>query len=211
MKVSEKSLELNIAAELLTLLRGSWEMPKAYLRGLTQREEKQEGVDFFVQLQPDTSVFAFQFKAPKGKTEATPYRYTLVKDQHDLLFTLAELAPSSVFYVLPFYVTPVKLQKDVPQLLQDTWLLNIDQMPTVTTFGTFKSRTVRCRPGNAFINPQYKLQRLSEIRRPQSSGIPVQKFASWYRRYTAPDRATIGQHRRSPWLVRGLRLAIVTP
>jgi len=39
-------------------------MPKAYLRGLTQREEKQEGVDFFVQLNPATRIFALQFKAP---------------------------------------------------------------------------------------------------------------------------------------------------
>jgi len=66
LKVSEKSLELNVGAELLALLRNSWGAPKAYLRGLTQREEKQEGVDFFVQLDPATRVFAFQFKAPKG-------------------------------------------------------------------------------------------------------------------------------------------------
>lgn len=65
MKVSEKSLELNVGAELLTLLRNTWGAPKAYLRGLTQREEKQEGVDFFVHLDPATRIFAFQFKAPK--------------------------------------------------------------------------------------------------------------------------------------------------
>jgi hypothetical protein len=64
LKVSEKSLELNVGAELLGLLRGSWGMPKAYLRGFTQLEEKQEGVDFFVQLNPATRMFAFQFKAP---------------------------------------------------------------------------------------------------------------------------------------------------
>ena len=46
MKVSEKSLELNVGAELLAMMRGPWGMPKAYLRGLTQREEKQQGVDF---------------------------------------------------------------------------------------------------------------------------------------------------------------------
>src|ERR1700692_4076341 len=36
MKVSEKSLELNVAAELLALLRNGWGLQKAYLRGLTQ-------------------------------------------------------------------------------------------------------------------------------------------------------------------------------
>lgn len=47
MEMSEKSLELNVGAEMLGLLRGPWGMPKGYLRGLTQREEKQERVDFF--------------------------------------------------------------------------------------------------------------------------------------------------------------------
>lgn len=47
MKVSEKSPELNVGGELLGLLRGAWGMPKACLRGPTQREEKQQGIDFF--------------------------------------------------------------------------------------------------------------------------------------------------------------------
>jgi hypothetical protein len=90
MKISEKSLELNLGAELLNLLRGPWGMPKAYLRGLTQREERQQGVDFVAQLDPMTRIFAFQFKAPKGRHDGTPYRYTLVREQHDLLHALAQ-------------------------------------------------------------------------------------------------------------------------
>src|SRR5207249_2801844 len=104
MKVSEKSLELNLGAEVLYFMRNGWGMPKAYLRGLTQREEKQEGVDFFAQLDPGTRLFAFQFKAPKGRVDGAPYRYTLVRDQHNALFSLAQSFPNSVFYVLPFYV-----------------------------------------------------------------------------------------------------------
>lgn len=212
MKVSEKSLELNIGAELLGLLRGSWGMPKAYLRGLTQNEEKQEGVDFFVQLDPATRLFAFQFKAPKGKAEATPYQYILVRDQHESLFALAQHSPSSVFYVFPFYVTPAKLQQDVPQLLQDTWLLDLCQMPTGQTFGaTKRTRIIRCQPGNAFINPEYRLQRLVDISRLDSHGISVEGFASWYKLHREFDRPTVRAKRRSPWLVRGLRLVIVAP
>jgi hypothetical protein len=71
-KVSEKSLELNLATEILNLLRNQWGFPKACLRGLTQREEKQEGVDFFAQLNPKVRLFAFQFKAPRGMSEGTP-------------------------------------------------------------------------------------------------------------------------------------------
>lgn len=96
-KVSEKSLELNVGAELLDLMRNSWGMPKAYLRGLTQREEDQEGVDFYAELNPAARLFAFQFKAPKARSESTPYRYTLKREQHRMLGLLAGLAPKSVF------------------------------------------------------------------------------------------------------------------
>ena len=52
MKVSETPLELNVGAELFNLMRNGMGITKAYLRGLTQREEKQEGVDFFLRLSP---------------------------------------------------------------------------------------------------------------------------------------------------------------
>src|SRR5438034_6379415 len=134
MKISEKSLELNVGAELLNLLRGPWGMPKAYLRGLTQHEERQQGVDFFAQLSPETRIFAFQFKAPKGRYDGVPYRYTLVRDQHDLLHMLAQGFPNAVYYVLPFYATHQKLQHDVPNLIKDTWFLPIAPMTTAQVF-----------------------------------------------------------------------------
>ena len=210
MKVSEKSLELNIGAELLTLLRSGWGLQKAYLRGLTQEEENREGVDFFVQLDPATRLFAFQFKAPKGKYESTPYRYTLARDQHELLFDLAGTTPGSVYYVFPFYVTPVKLQKDVPQLLGDTWVLSLDEMPPSSIFASYQSRTIRCEAETASINPQYKLQKLSQVFRLPSRGIPVQAFASWYGRHFQQGSRSAAI-RRNPWMVRGLRIAIVLP
>ena len=122
MKVSEKSLELNVGAELLDVLRHRCAMPKAYLRGLTQREEHQEGVDFLAELSSSTRIFAFQFKAPKGQWgDKTPYRFTIQRHQHEKLSALSTKCPSGVFYVLPFYVCPAKLRHDVPQLLRDTW------------------------------------------------------------------------------------------
>lgn len=153
MKVSEKALELNLGAELLGILRNSWGMSKAYLRGLTQREESQEGVDFFVQLDPTTRLFAFQFKTPRGIADVTPYRYTLMRHQHDLLFQLGQLSPGSVFYVFPFYATVAKLHQDVPHLVDDTWLLNVEDMPTLAVFGGTQSKIVRCWPGHATVNP----------------------------------------------------------
>ena len=137
MKVSEKSLELNVGAEMLALLRERWRMPKAYLRGLTQREESQEGVDFFAQLTPQTRIFAFQFKAPKGRCEGEPYRFTIQRRQHEMLSALAGGSTGNVFYVLPFYVTPAKLQDDVPNLLADTWLLPVASVRGTGVFGGY--------------------------------------------------------------------------
>lgn len=207
-KLSEKSLELNVGAELLALMRGQWGMPKSYLRGLTQREEKQEGVDFYVQLDPQTKLYAFQFKAPKGKVESAPYRYTLMREQHDLLFGLSQLSANSVFYVFPFYVTPKKLQTDVPQLLNDTWLAELGQMPTAPSFGSKQSRTIRCQAGSASINPEYKLQTFTDISSLKRHGIPIRAFASWYER---SGELVARERNRNPWLVRGLRLVISAP
>jgi hypothetical protein len=210
MKVSEKSLELNVAAELLLWLRYFWGMQKTYLRGLTQREESQEGVDFFVQLDPATRLFAYQFKAPKGKVDAVPYRYTLRKEQHELLFSLSQLAPSSVFYVLPFYVAPAKLQQKIPDLLEDTWFLDVRQAPTEQLFGTLQTKKLRCWASFAQANPEYKLLSFHDLPRLEPSGIPVQSFSKWYASWRQ-QHSELVMRRRNPWTVRGLRVAIVAP
>jgi hypothetical protein len=209
MKISEKSLELNVGSEVLNLMRGPWGMPKAYLRGLTQREERQQGVDFFVQLNPSTRIFAFQFKAPKGSYDGTPYRYTLVREQHDLLHTLAQGFPNAVFYVLPFYAAHQKLQRDVPNLLQDTWLLPIAPMATLQVFGTRNTKVVRCQPGSAIVNPEYGLTHSSDTFVEREAGVTAQQFASWYARLRRHDERVRGKRQISPWLVRGMRIGIV--
>jgi hypothetical protein len=211
MKISEKSLELNLGAELLNLLRGPWGMPKAYLRGLTQREERQQGVDFFAQLNPMTRIFAFQFKAPKGRHDGTPYRYTLVREQHDLLHMLAKAFPNAVFYVLPFYATHPKLQHHVPNLMQDTWFLRVAPMLTAQVFGTKNTKTVRCQPGMAIVNPEYELAHSLDLKIPsETAGVPSREFGAWYRQIRARD-AVERKKRTSPWLVRGMRVVIVEP
>lgn len=206
MKVSEKSLELNIGAEVLDLLRNRLGMRKAYLRGLTQAEEKQEGVDFFAQLSNSARIFAFQFKAPRGRVEASPYRYTLVREQHDALYQLAYCNRDSVFYVFPFYVTTIKLQQDVPCLGQDSWLLDIANVPT-QVFGNNSTKVICCQTGTATINPEYELRKLSTDGNWKMHGVSATEFAKWYEHYRGKHQRSEGQ--KNPWLVRGLRLAIV--
>ena len=164
MKVSEKSLELNVGAELLDMLRWRLGMHTAYLRGLTQREESREGVDFFAELSPATRIFAFQFKAPKGQWgDILPYRFTIQRHQHTALSSLASNWPEAVHYVLPFYVRPAKLRYEVPHLLWDTWLLPVAATLGTDVFRRYESRTVRCTRGVASINPDFELQRAAEI------------------------------------------------
>ena len=210
MKVSEKSLELNVGAELLALLRGPWGMPKAYLWGLTQREESQEGVDFFAQLSPGTRIFAFQFKAPKGRREGEPYRFTIQRRQHEKLAALAGGSAGDVFYVLPYYVLPVKLQRYVPRLLRDTWFLPVGSMRGTDPLGTYETRTMRCERGLASINPDYELRGVEQLE--PGDGIPTGQFAEWYANLHAQtDERGFRGKRKDPWLVRGLRVAIVEP
>jgi hypothetical protein len=183
-------------------------MPKAYLRGLTQREEKQQGVDFFAQLTPAARIFAFQFKAPRGGNEGAPYRYTLVDEQHALLHALATIAPYGVYYVLPFYVTHIKLEQNVPNLVQDTWLLPVQPMVPSQIFHGQRTKTIRCSAGTAWVNPEYQIQPMAKQRINQAGGIPSKEFAPWYSRLRETE--AIRERRwRSPWLVRGLRVAIV--
>ena len=204
MKISEKSLELNVGAELLYLLRDAWGMPNAYFRGLTQREERQQGVDFFAQLNPTARIFAFQFKAPKGRNDQVPYRFTLVGEQHERLHELAREWPHCVFYVLPFYASHEKLQLDVPYLVQDTWLLPVEPMVPSEVFGTNRTKVVRCRPGMAAVNPEYKLRNAKEVPLSRRAGIPPREFAAWYSSLRGHEAGSVRRSpRMSPWVVRG--------
>lgn len=215
MKVSEKTLELNIGAELLTFHRICSDLPKMYLQGLTQQQESQEGVDFFAQLSSDVRIAAFQFKAPlRNPKDCCPYKFTIQKKQHSNLRKLAKKKRESVFYVLPFYATHRKLQRDVPELLQDTWLLPIKPMKTSDVFGDYKSRTVRCIRGQASINPEFKLFDARELELPRDMGIPVREFEKWYSKSIAPpvsndEIETSWTKRKNPWLFRGLKVAII--
>jgi hypothetical protein len=46
-------------------------------------------------------------------------------------------------------------------LVQDTWLLDINPMSPGLVFGGNQTKVVRCEPGSAQINPEYRLQSLT--------------------------------------------------
>ena len=181
MKVSEKSLELNVGAEFPARLRGPLNMPKAYLRGLTQREEHRTGVDFFARLPDGTRILAFHFKAPRGPSDDLPYTSTLGRDQHTSLHDLAVQDPSAVYYVFPFYVSTHKLVRDVPNLARDTWLLPAAPLDVPTVFASQRTKRVHCNRGTAVVNPNYPMKRLADLALSWEDGIRPGRFAEWYR------------------------------
>src|SRR5206468_2030100 len=109
--------------------------------------------------------------------------------------------------VLPYYVSVVKLQQDVPDLMNDTWLLRLEDMPTNPVFGAAATKTIRCQPGVASVNPDYELRRIRDLA--AEHGVPARDFAEWYGGWR--EVGVRLRQRRDPWLARGLRVAIVLP
>ena len=115
-----------------------------------------------------------------------------------------------------------KLQSDVPNLLSDTWFLQVETMRGTDLIVTKKSTTVRCEQGQAYINPEYELQRVEDLE--PGEGIRVEKFADSYEelhkendvemslveRWESDEKIGRGR-RKDSWLVRGLQVAIVPP
>jgi hypothetical protein len=191
-KVNEKTLELNVGAEILRWLRLTLS-PKAYLRGLTQEEEKDQGVDSFAQFNQNTKIYAFQFKAPKLRNrihDGEPYYFSINREQHDNLYKLASMAKDSVFYVFPYYLFYDKLYGYCPSLLNDTWFLPVQNMKTSEIFSTQNTKIIRCIDEIAHINPEYRLFRVSQESMDGAfafevlgEGIRAGIFRDWYKAY----------------------------
>ena len=74
--INEKTLELNVSAEVLCFLRRTHD-PTAYLRGFTQAEEKGCGADLVARFRKGPQCrgsIVMQFKAPLDRSRH-PYSY----------------------------------------------------------------------------------------------------------------------------------------
>lgn len=180
MRVSEKTLELNIGAELLTVLRARKGFEKLYLRGLTQAQERRDGADFFAYLSPKARIFAFQFKAPKDIEERSPYRYRLVRHQHECLLRLARMKPRTVFYVFPYFTGFDKVHRKSPTLLAETRFLEVSTMESREVFSSFSSRTISCTGSLARVNPEFTLESFPDLHIPDEAGVNPGAFGDWF-------------------------------
>lgn len=112
----EKTLELNLCAEILACVRRVF--PNAYFRGMWQTEEEWNGIDEVLRA-AGHNLIALQFKRPVHRALAGGYRFVIEQPQHDALLFLSRQQPRlSVLYVLPELPSLGDIEHAVPYLLR---------------------------------------------------------------------------------------------
>ena len=208
MRVSEKTLELNIGAEILYDLRNQFG-GKVFLRGLTQTEESKKGVDFYAGLNNKSRMYAFQFKSPIATySSEPPYKYRINRRQHANLLKLTKNRTMRVQYVFPFYSNYKTFKAAVPKLLDDTWFLDAIKVP-LNVFCNNETKIVNCMPSIATINPDFPMLKNDKLFRNEfaEGGIPRDEFIEWYHNVFEEMRSL--KSRKDPWLFRGLHICII--
>lgn len=126
MKLSEKTLELNICAQVHTAVS-----PRVSLFwfGLTQRQEARMGFDACTKL--GGRLLILQFKASNHRLQSGKRKFQL---DHNQLLALRRLAGRramrSVFYAFPLVGNTHELL-GCRDLLDETWLLDVSGLPTL--------------------------------------------------------------------------------
>ena len=129
-EVSEKSLELNVCAEMLQYIRAWPGCQRALWLGLTQRQERRTGLDELIRNVGPGSSLMLQFKAPWPSSDVDNlYKFSINERQHEALEQLADQYPEAVYYVFPLYSRWIKADRHAPDLAQDTWLVPVSSMP----------------------------------------------------------------------------------
>jgi len=182
LKAHEKALELNICVEILATIRGC-RQPKCYLCSLTSAEKHALAPGGFFDLPDGARLLAFQFLSPHR--QHSPHDFQLQRGQHAALYALAQLAPRSVMYVLPFYHNYAKLRLALPSLLVDTWQLALDDMPLVEAFGDGETQVLVCDPTSSTAQGMqtYAISRVQDFLRASlraDAGVSSGDFMQWY-------------------------------
>ena len=154
-EVSEKSLELNVCAELLQYIRSWRGCQKALWLGLTQRQERRTGLDELIRNVGDGFSLMLQFKAPWPTSVVDNlYKFSINERQHGALEQLASQYPRAVYYVFPLYSQWIKADQHAPDLAQDTWLVPVSSMPLAMLKSQSTPRSGRHRVDIERINSQ---------------------------------------------------------
>ena len=123
MRLSEKTLELNICAQVAGYVFWPHAFPGHHLIwfGLTQRQEAEAGYDAWTRV--GGRLLLLQFKASKRRIGPSR-RFTLDHDQLRNLRNRVRQHRRSVFYVFPLVGTSRELAGN-PDLIPQTWLLDV--------------------------------------------------------------------------------------
>lgn len=124
LEVSEKTLELNLSAEILGLIRGISGLSRSYMIGMTQAQERLSGVDAGIASQGRV-LGAIQFKAPHAPTNKVEHVFTLPGLQLACLQQLAPRLSGRVTYALPCLGRWSELLSASPDLLPSTLRLGV--------------------------------------------------------------------------------------
>ena len=129
-EVSEKSLELNVCAEMLHEIRQRPGCDAALWVGLTQRQESLLGLDAFIRNVGSGQSVMLQFKSPQASSLVDSlYKFSINERQHERLDRIARACPRTVLYVFPLYGKWSKARNYAPDLMQDTWLVRVSDIP----------------------------------------------------------------------------------
>ena len=118
-------MELNVCAEFLQHIRTRPGCEGAVWFGLTQRQERERGLDELICNAPGLALM-LQFKSPWANSRVDYlYRFSINRKQHRALENLAIQYPTSVYYVFPLYSKWAKVNRNAPSLATDTWLIPV--------------------------------------------------------------------------------------
>ncbi|WP_369915939.1 hypothetical protein AB8810_06955 [Xanthomonas sp. NCPPB 3005] len=127
MKLSEKTLELNICAQTSQFVGAK---QRLFWFGLTQKQEARAGFDACTKL--GGRLLVFQFKASNRVLKSGKRVFLAPHDQLDALRTRAKGAHRSVFYAFPLVGNTLEL-KNNPDLVSQTWLVDAASLDKVGT------------------------------------------------------------------------------
>lgn len=123
MRISEKTVELNICAQINQNLRR-----RILWFGLTQAQEAISGFDAATRL--GGRILLFQFKASNiTMTRTGARRFRLEHHQLQTLINRVNRYRRSVFYVFPLIGDTLELQRTNGDFYNNTWLLDVANLP----------------------------------------------------------------------------------
>lgn len=133
--VNEKTLELNVCAELLTLVRRN--SPSAYWYGMSNWQEDELGVDEFIRSSRGRLTY-LQFKSPHRLRQQGLSVFGLNSEQFKNLSKLSRNRPHSTYYALPDLTDLRDLRAASPNLANVTCFVDLEGMKGFTWYAQRK-------------------------------------------------------------------------